>query len=69
MASFISYFRLKRTLTIVFSFYLTYDYVNRVYNVSRTLYLLWAVYIYICISPYLFARSNKCLKFNFTNSK
>lgn len=67
---FISFFRLKRTLTIVFSYYLTYDNVNRVYDMCfRALYMLWAVFIYICISPYLFARSNKCLKFNFTNSK
>lgn len=67
---FISFSRLKRTLTIVFSYYLTYDNVNRVYDMCfRALYMLWAVFIYICISPYLFARSNKCLKFNFTNSK
>lgn len=67
---FISFFRLKRTLTIVFSYYLTYDNVNRVYDMCfRALYMLWAVFIYICISPYLFARSNKCLKFNLTNSK
>lgn len=47
---FISYFRLKRTLTIVFSFYLTYDYVNhRIYMCFRALSLYTYVSPHICL--------------------